>query len=204
MDEASTRLPTSEASPPTPGICTRGGGGGGGDTGKKPMKVMVAIDDTEVSLYALRWAVDHLFDADADAGASETRLPGDVAVGAKGSILIVNVVEPYSNPVYAADALSVPPTEVAKAVTKENAESSSRLIARAVEICSGSSATVETMVVEGKPNEAICEIAEKIHPDLVVVGSRGLGQIKRALMGSVSDYCTHNLNCPVLVVKPPK
>nr|GMD44331.1 Adenine nucleotide alpha hydrolases-like superfamily protein [Ipomoea batatas] len=39
--------------------------------------------------------------------------------------------------------------------------------------------------------------------DLVVVGSRGLGQIKRAVLGSVSDYCAHHARCPVLIVKPP-
>jgi len=42
--------------------------------------------------------------------------------------------------------------------------------------------------------------------DLVVLGSRGMGSFKRSLMGfvglgSVSDYCVHNLPCPVLVVK---
>jgi hypothetical protein len=42
--------------------------------------------------------------------------------------------------------------------------------------------------------------------DLVVLGSRGMGSFKRSLMsfvglGSVSDYCVHNLSCPVLVVK---
>ncbi len=42
--------------------------------------------------------------------------------------------------------------------------------------------------------------------DLMVLGSRGMGSFKRSLMsfvglGSVSDYCVHNLACPVLVVK---
>lgn len=42
--------------------------------------------------------------------------------------------------------------------------------------------------------------------DLVVLGSRGLGAFKRSLMsavglGSVSDYCTHHLQCAVAVVK---
>lgn len=39
-----------------------------------------------------------------------------------------------------------------------------------------------------------------------MLGSRGMGSFKRSLMGfvglgSVSDYCVHNLQCPVLVVK---
>lgn len=40
----------------------------------------------------------------------------------------------------------------------------------------------------------------------MVLGSRGMGSFKRSLMsfvglGSVSDYCVHNVACPVLVVK---
>lgn len=49
-------------------------------------------------------------------------------------------------------------------------------------------------------------VALALQVDLVVLGSRGMGSFKRSLMGfvglgSVSDYCVHNLPCPVLVVK---
>ncbi|KAG7667900.1 hypothetical protein Ndes2526B_g01691 [Nannochloris sp. 'desiccata'] len=42
--------------------------------------------------------------------------------------------------------------------------------------------------------------------DVVVVGSRGMGAVKRALfslvgLGSVSDWCAHNMSCPVIVIK---
>jgi hypothetical protein len=42
--------------------------------------------------------------------------------------------------------------------------------------------------------------------DLVCLGSRGMGSFKRSLMGfvglgSVSDYCVHNLGCAVAVIK---
>jgi nucleotide-binding universal stress UspA family protein len=50
------------------------------------------------------------------------------------------------------------------------------------------------------------EFAKVKEVDAVVVGSRGLGSIKRSLMslvglGSVSDYCIHQLHVPVLVVR---
>ena len=51
------------------------------------------------------------------------------------------------------------------------------------------------------PSEGIVRIAEEIKADLVVMGSRGLGGIRRALMGSVSDSVVRHAHCPVLVVR---
>ena len=45
-------------------------------------------------------------------------------------------------------------------------------------------------------------LAEKLAPDLAVVGSRGLGGV-RAFLGSVSDVIVHYIGCPVLVVPHP-
>jgi nucleotide-binding universal stress UspA family protein len=39
---------------------------------------------------------------------------------------------------------------------------------------------------------------------LIVVGSRGLGPLRRALMGSVSDSVVRHARCPVLVVRQEK
>jgi nucleotide-binding universal stress UspA family protein len=46
--------------------------------------------------------------------------------------------------------------------------------------------------------------AEDIGAGLVVVGSRGRGPIKRAVMGSVSDSVVRHAHCPVLVVVRPR
>jgi len=35
------------------------------------------------------------------------------------------------------------------------------------------------MILEGDPKEMICQAVEQTHVDLLVVGSRGLGMIKR-------------------------
>jgi len=37
----------------------------------------------------------------------------------------------------------------------------------------------ETLVLDGDPKDMICHAAEQMHADLLVVGSRGLGMIKR-------------------------
>jgi len=53
----------------------------------------------------------------------------------------------------------------------------------------------------GNPAAEIVELAEELGVGLVVVGSRGLGGVRRALMGSVSDSVVRHAHCPVLVVR---
>jgi nucleotide-binding universal stress UspA family protein len=53
----------------------------------------------------------------------------------------------------------------------------------------------------GRPAAEIVELAEDLEVGLVVVGSRGLGGIRRALMGSVSDSVVRHAHCLVLVVR---
>ncbi|MEO9365279.1 MULTISPECIES: universal stress protein [Candidatus Nitrosocaldus] len=63
---------------------------------------------------------------------------------------------------------------------------------------------VESMILYGDAGDKICELAEKIHADLVVVGSRGLGRIESMLLGSVSEKVLRKCRCSVLVVKSSK
>ena len=53
----------------------------------------------------------------------------------------------------------------------------------------------------GKPDEEIVSQAEELGAGLIVIGSRGLGGIRCALMGSVSDSVVRHAHCPVLVVR---
>ena len=53
----------------------------------------------------------------------------------------------------------------------------------------------------GHPADEIVGLAEELGADLIVVGSRGLGSVRRLLMGSVSEGVVHHARCPVLVVR---
>jgi nucleotide-binding universal stress UspA family protein len=53
-------------------------------------------------------------------------------------------------------------------------------------------------------DQAIIHLAEELGAGLIVLGSRGLGGVRRALMGSVSDSVVRHAHCPVLVVRPEK
>jgi nucleotide-binding universal stress UspA family protein len=56
-------------------------------------------------------------------------------------------------------------------------------------------------LVLGKPREEIVKLGEELEAGLIVVGSRGLGGVRRALMGSVSDAVVRHAHCPVVVVR---
>jgi len=61
--------------------------------------------------------------------------------------------------------------------------------------------TVKPHLMLGRPDAAIVWLAEEIGAGLVVVGSRGLGGIRRTLIGSVSDSVVRHAHCPVMVVR---
>ena len=62
---------------------------------------------------------------------------------------------------------------------------------------------VETALLEGDPVEGVVQFVEKEHPELIVVGSRGLSPAGRFFLGSVSDGILHHTHCSVLVVRHP-
>ena len=56
--------------------------------------------------------------------------------------------------------------------------------------------------MDERKDEAIVHLAEDIDAGLIVIGSRGYGGMRRALMGNVADSVVHHAHCPVLVVRP--
>ena len=53
----------------------------------------------------------------------------------------------------------------------------------------------------GRPEQEIVALADELEAGLIVMGGRGLGGMKRAVMGSVSDSVVRSAHCPVLVAR---
>ena len=53
----------------------------------------------------------------------------------------------------------------------------------------------------GRPAEEVVNLAEELGAGLVVVGSRGLGSLRRAVLGSVSENVVRYAPCPVFVAR---
>ncbi|BAS92479.1 uncharacterized protein [Oryza sativa Japonica Group] len=60
---------------------------------------------------------------------------------------------------------------------------------------------VVAKVYWGEPAKKLTEAAQGIPLHWLVVGNRGLGAVKRVLMGSVSTYVANHATCPVTVVR---
>jgi nucleotide-binding universal stress UspA family protein len=60
-------------------------------------------------------------------------------------------------------------------------------------------AQAELQVLAGDPGQALCAFASEVSASALVMGSRGRGGIKRALLGSVSDYVVRHAPCPVVI-----
>ncbi len=52
-----------------------------------------------------------------------------------------------------------------------------------------------------KPGEFICGLARKEKATAIVMGTRGMGKIRRTFIGSVSNYVLNHSDCPVLICR---
>ena len=64
-------------------------------------------------------------------------------------------------------------------------------------------AGAQTLVLRGDAARALCDLATERKARAIVLGTRGRGGVKRALLGSVSDHVVRNAPCPVVITRPP-
>jgi nucleotide-binding universal stress UspA family protein len=60
---------------------------------------------------------------------------------------------------------------------------------------------IHTELIEGSPAEAIIDVAETRHSDVIVMGSRGISTLAGLLLGSTSQKVVSHAPCPVLIVR---
>ncbi|KAI4319573.1 hypothetical protein MLD38_033158 [Melastoma candidum] len=168
---------------------------------RKGMKMIVAIDESEGSFYALDWALDNI--AGGGGGGGE----GQAGEAPVELLTLVHVQQPFQHyvlPPGPGGTAFYATSSMVESVRKAQEENATLILSRALQMCEEKMVKAETLVLTGDAKDMICQATEQMHTDLLVMGSRGLGKIKRAFLGSVSDYCAHHAKCPILIVKPPK
>ncbi|XP_059316182.1 universal stress protein A-like protein [Lycium ferocissimum] len=151
-------------------------------------QVMIfALDDSDHSYYALEWTLDHFFPSPST---SNFKL---IIVHAKPNpTSVIALAGPGTT-----DMFTLVETDIKKAAQKT--------IDKSKELCKTKGvANVVCEILEGDARNVICEAVERHHASILAMGSHGYGAFKRAVLGSVSDYCSHHAHCSVMIVKKPK
>ena len=91
--------------------------------------------------------------------------------------------------------------DLVSSVVLDEAEARELLDALVKRLENVGSVSAQAHLSEGVPAAEIVALGEDIDAGLIVVGSRGLGGVRRALMGSVSEAVTRHGHCAVLVVR---
>ena len=84
-------------------------------------------------------------------------------------------------------------------------EAGEQYLERIAQSLRGQGITVETAISHSpSPTKEIVRYAREIHPDLVIMGAHGHGGLKDLIFGTTIDPVRHNLEVPMLIVRPPK
>jgi nucleotide-binding universal stress UspA family protein len=83
-------------------------------------------------------------------------------------------------------------------------ESKERLRKQSLRVKAAGGTVAGSHLRMGQVDLEILALAEELGAGLIVMGCRGLGGVRRALMGSVSDSVVRHAHCPVLVVRQEK
>jgi len=73
----------------------------------------------------------------------------------------------------------------------------------ATDQAAGRGAKVEVEIVEERPADALVDVAAREQARVIVIGSRGEGPLKGAIVGSTPHKLLQIAACPVLVVPEP-
>jgi nucleotide-binding universal stress UspA family protein len=92
--------------------------------------------------------------------------------------------------------------EVMRSILEQaEGEAHSFLEKQAEQVRASGGKVAETHLEAGQPDKEIVRLSEELGVGTIVIGSRGLGAVSRALMGSVSESVIRHAHCPVFVVR---
>lgn len=93
-----------------------------------------------------------------------------------------------------------PPAEDGTTDAMSSPEAIAQLLTTAKSLFSQQGIEAEAIEREGKPAFTICDVADEIAADLIVMGCRGLGLTDEGVSDSVTNRVINLSPCPVLIV----
>jgi len=80
-------------------------------------------------------------------------------------------------------------------------ERANQVLAEALELFQDFDGRVTTCIEYGHPGMKITEISKEKNYSLIIMGRRGMSDVAKLLMGSVSNYVLHYAFCPTLIIR---
>lgn len=142
------------------------------------MKILLPVDGSEASLEAVRHAI---------------RL---VREGLQASFVLANVQEPT----FLYEMVLAPDAEV---LGRVSGAAGSHAIDPGAALLTAAGIECEREVASGDPAHTLVDIAERYGCDAIVMGARGMGTLRSALLGSVSHDVLRAAHVPVTIVRLP-
>ncbi|MCO5562469.1 hypothetical protein L7F22_016096 [Adiantum nelumboides] len=167
---------------------------GGDSANDAPTRILLAVSQSSIQGYphpsissrsAFHWLVDKLIPP---------------ASRPKYKLLILHVQVPDEDAFDDMDSLYATKDDF-KAMKHEDKVRGVHLLEHFVHSCNDIELPCKAWIKKGDARETICKEVSRVHPDMLVMGSRGLKTIHKLFVGTVSEYCTKHADCPVLVIR---
>lgn len=140
------------------------------------MRVLIAVDGSEPSRQALRWAAELLRGRDP---------------------LVVTLA--HCLPTLSGELFVGP--EVVQRFFDETERLGQSILDTAQEMLRSQGIEARTLLRRGQPGPTLVALASECQVDLIFMGRRGLGRVQAALLGSTSAYVLSHWRGPVLVAQ---
>ncbi len=140
------------------------------------MKILVPVDGSDLALDAVRHAL---------------HLKGE---GLKASFVLATVQEPT----YLYEMVLAPGADVLERVS---GAVGSRALEGAEALFRGAGEPFEREIGSGDPAQTLVEVAQRFGCEAIIMGARGRGALRSALLGSVSQAVLQASKVPVTIVK---
>eukprot|EP01111_Echinosteliopsis_oligospora_P001164 TRINITY_DN1162_c0_g1_i1.p1 TRINITY_DN1162_c0_g1~~TRINITY_DN1162_c0_g1_i1.p1 ORF type:complete len:152 (+),score=33.25 TRINITY_DN1162_c0_g1_i1:94-549(+) len=149
------------------------------------VNILVAMDDHEGSTRALEKAVE-IMHKDRD----HITLVHAIDVGMSGLVQAAAFVDPLTGDLSTAEAIDRSEKKKAAKGVKD----------KCATFCATHSIKYDYVEEYGAPIEVIQKTVERLHPSVLVMGTRSLNAFQRLIIGSVSTHFVQHAPCAVMVV----
>ncbi|CAH8591227.1 unnamed protein product [Schistosoma rodhaini] len=154
------------------------------ESSAKSRVVLLPIDGSEHAERAFHWYLNNM------------RSSNDI-------VTFVNIVEPvYATPAVGLTMETPPLTDITK-IMQDSIDKGKLLGKKYIAEAKKYGINCQAFIhVDNRPGAALLKSIEDHNANLIIMGSRGLGILRRTFLGSVSDYVLHHAHIPVVIVPP--